>query len=169
MSQNAQGRRHLAALLAVSMLVMGAGGAWLVARAARLPPPAAPAFVEAAGRVVAVPTELCGTKSRPRTCYRPVVGYTVRGETRQEASRSRYRSESPYRVGDSVPVLLGDDGSVWLEPEWDSSHQAELTEVRREKTMLYILGSLLLGPAFLGAILVVAVLRARELDPPSEG
>ena len=169
MRLNAQGKHPLAALLGVSMLVVGAGGALLVGRAYRLPPPPTPAFVEAAGRVVAVPTESCGTRNRPRTCYRPVVGYTVGGAARQEASRSRYRSTSPFRVGDPVPVLVGDDGSVWLKPEWDSRHQAARTEVWREKAMLYGLGSLLLGSALLGAVLVVAVLRAEEATPSSEG
>jgi hypothetical protein len=157
--------RLLAGLLSVSVMLVGAVGAVLVARARSLPYPAAPVFTQEAGRVVAVTTSRCGTKSRPHTCHRPVVDYVAGGQARQTISRSAYRTTSPYRVGDSVTVLVGQDGSVWLEPEWDTRHAAERNEVRREKTMFYFLGGLTLACALFGAVLVVAVLKAKGPSP----
>jgi hypothetical protein len=153
-------RRSLAGLLALAMLVVGLGGGFLVARAWTLPHPATPAFRETTGRVVALQTSPCGKKSRPGTCYQPVIDYTAEGRTLQTTAVSRYRP-APFRVGDSVPVLLGSDGTVWLRPEWEAKDAAERSEVAREKTLLFVLGSLLLGVALLGAVLVAAVLRAK--------
>jgi hypothetical protein len=159
-------RRRLAALLAVSMLFVGGGGAFIVARAFTASPPAAPAFSETSGRVVSLLTSPCGTRSRPGTCYRPVVDYVVEGRTLQAAARSRYRP-APFRVGDSVPILVGDDGSAWLKTEWDQEQAAKRYEANREKTTLFLLGSLMLGIALLGAVLVAAVLAAKG-PPPDE-
>ncbi len=165
--------RVLAGLLSVAVILLGAIGAGLVAWGRSRPYPPTPVFTEAAGRVVAVATSRCGPKSRPQTCYRPVVDYGVGGQTLQTASRSAYRTTSPLGVGDSVTVLVGEDGSVWLQSEWDTRHLAERETVKRDKTMLYALGGLTLACALFGAVLVVAVLKAKgpsaERAPKGEG
>jgi hypothetical protein len=100
------------------------------------------------------------------------VDYVVGGQTLQTASRSAYRTTSPFRVGDSVTVLVGQDGSVWLEPEWDTRRLAERRAVRRDKILFYVLGGLTLACALFGAVLVVAVLRVEGPSPegsPAEG
>jgi hypothetical protein len=98
-----------------------------------------------------------------------VIGYGVDGETRQAVSRSGYRSASPFRIGESVTVLLANDGAVWLKPEWDSRHATELSGVRKDKALFYVLGALLVGCALFSAALVAAILLAKEPDAPAEG
>jgi hypothetical protein len=147
------------------MLLVGGAGAFLVVRAWTLAPPAAPEFREASGRVVGLPSEPCGPRSRPWTCHRPIVEYVVLGQTLRTTARKGYRP-APFRLGDSVPVLLGHDGSVWLQPEWDSQHASERSEVKREKTMGFVLGALTLAVALLGMVFVAAVLAAKG---PSDG
>jgi len=153
--------KKVAFFVFVSSVMTGAGGGLLVHYARALPKPDTTRPAEIPGVVVEVLTVACGRPSRPATCYRPVVGYTHDGQSRQVATRSRYRTSSPHRKGDRVAVLVEPDGTAWTAPEWDSRQKERQRDYASKRNFPLLMGVLLIGVAAFGLLLAAGVAFAK--------
>jgi hypothetical protein len=152
----------LAVLLA--SLPTAAGGAWLVQRALALPAPDRTRPPEVPGVVTFVAAMGCGTRSRPAQCYRPTATYRQGGEERRVASRALYRSSSPLRQGEPVPVLVEADGTAWLAFEWERQLADRVRDHAQARRLPLVMGGLLVACGAFGILLAVAAARATPAD-----
>jgi hypothetical protein len=143
--------------LAISV-VMGAAGGLLIWKAVTMPAPDDRRPREVAGLVVKVISARCSERRNPGTCYRPVVSYTEHGVLRQVASRTLYGPSSPHERGERVPVLIENDGTVWIASEWErrlADRQRDFASARR---FPLIMGLMLAGGAAFAMILAAGLL-----------
>jgi hypothetical protein len=143
-------------------LATGGGGALLVKRAHTITAPREPARRALTGTVTEVLVQPCGSRTRPSTCYRPVISYIDSDasgrQPQQIISRTGYRSSSPHEKGDRVTVYIEPGGMGWLAREWDARQAERQREYADARRFPLVMGWLLIGCAAFGLLLAAGLM-----------